>query len=988
MLVGEFGGAVRERPFDATRFINRAIRDVASDFAGGYRATGVPESLAGGPIDILKTLEQAMGPGGEILDTPAREILEMARVDYDAMRAAEELTGAQAMEYLRGFSERAISGAVARPFPEIVVDRPVPLSRAYGEFTDTGFQLTSGRADYDRHPNVYYSPMTERQLRGQPARDTDPGNYRYMLDKIMGARTQEEVERILEPIHRTYDPKRGVQFAAGQLGVNRASQLMGLPEFRGRGTVFYGEHISDTLSRQGSLVIPQQILATGGPRALELEGLEPEIWQPRQGFAGAASLLPLPGDTDISHIDVIKHIRDLPRGSGDRQLPLFERQRLTTPSRAVDTARAQQLKLLSGAFSEVEESPERQAARAIYDQFQGYRRVIEETGQLHPMDIVNNMIRDVMFEGIPAIEADLHNWQRKANIVSRRWDDFEKAARAGEQVRPQARKAESEKLFKQMSEMAAIEQEAGIRVGHPDLRRALESVRSTGGQRTVESNLDYYKELLTDQNREWQDFLKMRTDYADRAEKAGVNLKDFVEDVRLERDYAVDTRDPRVLNTLVGRLLDQAQPQPIAEQLQFIHATQPPRPQAIEPLGRGLEGMRTYGFELEFFSDTGLDEIEDVLGTLFDIEMDYDSSLEEATGSDNEELVTNIFENLVKQFEGSGIGESEIMDMAREEADDVSYEMRRDRELISPVYRGEADIYNVQGILENLQQFAPSVNETAGMHVHVGSEGLRPENYINLLGNYMQRERVIDMVHDIERTGFGPEYARSLRVLEQGQLQMPLIGQQRFGQRGVLTANLNPMTYGGLTPTNQVVMQQAFKNYMNRVAGQYAPPDTEIDDPKFEAFRRRVFPARYRKLNIQGSQFQTVEYRQPAATLDPNRIEQQIRFITNFVERYKDVPFTPAPEANIAETFQELGFRLSEVQDPVNVRRLQHAAGQSGIELLSGRNLDQELYDLITTVDATEKYAMDKGRHFTQDQTFDLLGQFVEGVEDYLGFGG
>ena len=294
MLVGEFGGAVRERPFQADMYIERAVRDITSEFEGGYRTTGVPDIMAGGPVGRIVALENLMGPGGEILDTPARELLEMARADYDAMRAAEEMTGQQAMEYLQEFSERARRGAVARPYPEIVVDRPVPLSRAYGEFTDPGFRLTSGRADWDRHPNVFYSPLTERQIMGEPVRDTDPGNYQYVLEKIMGARTREEVERILEPIHRTYDPKRGVQFAAGQLGVNRASQLLGSPQFRGRGTVFHGEHVSDTLSRQGSLVLPQEILATGGPRALGLEGLEPEIWQPRRGFAGAASLLPLP----------------------------------------------------------------------------------------------------------------------------------------------------------------------------------------------------------------------------------------------------------------------------------------------------------------------------------------------------------------------------------------------------------------------------------------------------------------------------------------------------------------------------------------------------------------------------------------------------------------------------------------------------------------------------------------------------------------------
>ena len=160
-----------------------------------------------------------------------------------------------------------------------------------------------------------------------------------------------------------------------------------------------------------------------------------------------------------------------------------------------------------------------------------------------------------------------------------------------------------------------------------------------------------------------------------------------------------------------------------------------------------------------------------------------------------------------------------------------------------------------------------------------------------------------------------------------------------------MTSNLAPVTYDALSPINRTVMERAFKNYMNRVAGQYAPHD--LEDPSFSAFRRRLFPARYQKLNIKGHEFQTVEYRQPAATLDPQRIEQQIRFITNFVDRFKDVPFTPQPERNIAETFQELGFQLSEVQDPGSVERLQAAGSEAGIDLLSGRNIDQDLYDTL-----------------------------------------
>ena len=63
MLVGEFGGAVRERPFQADMYIERAIREITSEFEGGYRTTGVPDIMAGGPVGRIIALESPYGSG-------------------------------------------------------------------------------------------------------------------------------------------------------------------------------------------------------------------------------------------------------------------------------------------------------------------------------------------------------------------------------------------------------------------------------------------------------------------------------------------------------------------------------------------------------------------------------------------------------------------------------------------------------------------------------------------------------------------------------------------------------------------------------------------------------------------------------------------------------------------------------------------------------------------------------------------------------------
>ena len=115
------------------------------------------------------------------------DYLQEARRAYEAEFHASLLRGQDALKYL---GERAeafrTTGELPGQVAEILVPDDLPLSRAYGTFDETGFRLTSGRADFDRHPNVFYSPLTERELRGQPVRDTDPGNYQYVLEKDYG----------------------------------------------------------------------------------------------------------------------------------------------------------------------------------------------------------------------------------------------------------------------------------------------------------------------------------------------------------------------------------------------------------------------------------------------------------------------------------------------------------------------------------------------------------------------------------------------------------------------------------------------------------------------------------------------------------------------------------------------------------------------------------------------------------------------------------
>lgn len=233
-----------------------------------------------------------------------------------------------------------------------VLDNIRLLSGQRGQlnFADLAQQDVGTFQQWDRQPNVFYAPLRDRQVMQYGGLDRDTRNYHYLIDRIMGARSQEEVVNILVPSGRTFD-RSGIRFdRGGHAAVNTAAQLLGMEGLGSRATVFEGRHISDTMSRQGSVVIPQNIITTGTLGELGMRGITPETWQPRSGYAGGGVNIPMPGAT-ASHTyeEVLKHIFSLPLSRNAQQPMLFDRQELRrrdvdTP----DTHRAQQIKLLSG----------------------------------------------------------------------------------------------------------------------------------------------------------------------------------------------------------------------------------------------------------------------------------------------------------------------------------------------------------------------------------------------------------------------------------------------------------------------------------------------------------------------------------------------------------------------------------------------------------------------------------------------------------------
>ena len=112
-------------------------------------------------------------------------------------------------------------------------------------------------------------------------------------------------------------------------------------------------------------------------------------------------------------------------------------------------------------------------------------------------------------------------------------------------------------------------------------------------------------------------------------------------------------------------------------------------------------------------SHTDLDDIEEALEA-HNITIERDLSVKDEEGAQTSHIIDSIYENLKEQLAGSGYDADHIREMAIEEAEFAVEADLTDRELISPVYQGEADIRNVDSILRDLEQFDPYINETAG----------------------------------------------------------------------------------------------------------------------------------------------------------------------------------------------------------------------------------------------------------------------------------
>jgi len=303
---------------------------------------------------------------------------------------------------------------------------------------------------------------------------------------------------------------------------------------------------------------------------------------------------------------------------------------------------------------------------------------------------------------------------------------------------------------------------------------------------------------------------------------------------------------------------------------------------------RGFPGImsdRTYGLEIELITDLEKSEMERALDAQIaeglTIEPDYsiktarpEIAIQHEYGGERQEAAD--FLTYQEQYRDAP---------GHERATRYDFETRYSHELVFPIMRGEQGIDLIESTLRRLREFETELNTSMGMHVHVGAEDLRNYDLVGLWGAFAARENVIDLMHEPSRRGSGSTYARSLDMGYDRPFLDDLITQDLTGE--MPSADIGDRLYGARRES--LLSSENRETFLNRVG----------------------YGDRYQKLNLRGFEHQTIEYRQPVATLDIDEISGHIGFITDFVDEFAGKPLEWAFERDPRLQQQYAGLDLA-----------------------------------------------------------------------------
>ena len=288
----------------------------------------------------------------------------------------------------------------------------------------------------------------------------------------------------------------------------------------------------------------------------------------------------------------------------------------------------------------------------------------------------------------------------------------------------------------------------------------------------------------------------------------------------------------------------------------------------------GIESERTYGLEIELITDLTRAEMEGELELQMaqGLALKYDLSLR--TARSDVAVEHHPPTNLLGDRDVQRIEADDYSDMLRTPGvvpvPASAYRTRYAHELVFPVMEGESGIDLIDQTLRKLQTFETEMNTSMGMHIHVGAQDLTNYDLVGVWAGFVARENVIDLMHEPSRRAEGSSYAKSL--LEEDSIAI----NQDFASSAL---------YGEDSPFSKRSGQEIGRTL------EFARKVSLLSDaPRHRFLDSVLYGSRYQKLNLRGFKHQTIEYRQPAPTLDIGEVEQHIGFITDFVDEFAGKP--------------------------------------------------------------------------------------------------
>ena len=291
-----------------------------------------------------------------------------------------------------------------------------------------------------------------------------------------------------------------------------------------------------------------------------------------------------------------------------------------------------------------------------------------------------------------------------------------------------------------------------------------------------------------------------------------------------------------------------------------------------------LGSDRTYGLEIELITDLNRAEM---LG-------EFDEQISQGLGIVHDESIQTARADVAIEQHVEGRG---LQGVVREEAAEYEayrsqytgergseivsrgdFETRYGHELVFPVMQGQAGLDLIGETFERLESLETELNTSMGMHIHVGSADLSNYELTGVWGAFAARENVIDLMHEPSRRGGGSDYAESL--LSHASLSR-VKGAQDIARETGVTGR---------------------ERFLDRSG----------------------FGDKYQKLNLRGFEHQTIEYRQPAPTLELGEAAQHIGFITEFVDKYAGASFEQAVDVgtSLDEGFSGLDLVFEQPSRP------------------------------------------------------------------------